>query len=207
MERSPPAPDFWSKVRDWRDKRWGIALHGLHHRYHPDPPGTKSIVPFHREGEYVGLPLAEQRAILRKAWEIFHSHDISPEWFIAPSHSFDRNTLEALRIETDIRYVSDGLSFRPFERFGFGWLPQQLWGFDSQLFGVWTVCFHPNTMTEHRLATVIRHLYEFRDRIASPSDFSAHFPRHGLLDAGFEHGFFAWHAFKRRARKLIPRRQ
>jgi Uncharacterized protein conserved in bacteria (DUF2334) len=52
-----PDPHYWNHVRRWREKGWTIAMHGLHHACHGDPPGCRALVPFHRGGEFVGLPL------------------------------------------------------------------------------------------------------------------------------------------------------
>jgi Uncharacterized protein conserved in bacteria (DUF2334) len=53
------APDshYWNHVRRWREKGWTIAMHGLHHACHDDPPGCRALIPFHRRGEFAGLPL------------------------------------------------------------------------------------------------------------------------------------------------------
>lgn len=37
-----------------------------------------------------------------------NSHGIDPTVWIAPAHSFDKNTLIALKLETNIRIISDG---------------------------------------------------------------------------------------------------
>jgi hypothetical protein len=132
-----------------------IALHGLHHAYHPDPPNTRALVRFHKRGEFVGLALEEQRQILASSLAIFRHQGVKPTMFMAPSHSFDHTTLEALLLESDIRWITDGISYRPFSRWRFNWLPQQIWDFRSWLpFGVWTVCLHPNTMSEGGLSAL-----------------------------------------------------
>jgi hypothetical protein len=143
----PEDAAFWAHVRRWQSKGWTIALHGLHHVFHVDPPGRQGLVPFHRRGEYVGLSLEQQKAMFARAWEIFQAEGVKPTFFMAPAHSFDLTTLEALRQTTDIRWITDGLSVRPYSRYGFNWLPQQLWNFKDHLpGGCWTVCVHPNML-------------------------------------------------------------
>lgn len=159
MAISPPDKAFWSKVRAWQQKGWTIALHGLHHIYHDDPPGFKPLIPLHRRGEFVGLPLADQRALLRASWAEFQKHAVIPTMFMAPSHSFDERTLEALVHETPIRWLTDGVSFRPFSRYGLAWLPQQLGVMHSWLPpGVWTICIHPNFLSNQALLRLEAHL-------------------------------------------------
>src|SRR5581483_5506683 len=41
-----------------------------------------------------------------------------------------------------------GVALYPFHRFNLTWVPQQLWQPRVMPFGVWTVCLHPNTMTD-----------------------------------------------------------
>lgn len=166
MALMPVEPDFWSRVRRWQAKGWGIALHGLHHSYHPDPPGAGSLVPFKREGEFVGLPLVRQREIIARAWAVFAAEGVTPTLFIAPSHSFDKVTLEALRLETPVRIISDGLSWRMFRRFGFDWIPQQLWHFRALRFGLWTVCLHPNMMDARELDRTLAALERFGPHVS-----------------------------------------
>lgn len=196
---SPPDPNFWDRARRWRDKGWEIALHGLHHLYHPDPEGSRSLVPFKREGEFVGLSLEHQRDLMAAAWRIFRAECIEPTWFVAPSHSFDRTTLEALFLETPIRRVSDGLSYRPFGRYGFAWYPQQFWRFREMPSGLWTVCLHPNRMTERDIATLSDDLRRFKSRIIGPSDVPEAAGR-GWRDAAFECLYRA--AFRAKFRKV-----
>jgi hypothetical protein len=77
---------------------------------------------------------------------------IEPRVWVAPSHSFDHTTLIVLQEETTIRIISDGLARRPYTERGFFWIPQQLWGLVEKGRGVWTACFHPNTMTSEDFA-------------------------------------------------------
>jgi hypothetical protein len=168
MMCAPADAAFWDRVRRWQQKGWAIALHGLHHLYHSDPAGTSSLVPFKREGEFVGIAADRQREMIRRAWSIFDARGVTPDFFVAPSHSFDLATLEALRVETPIRKISDGLSYRPFRRYGFAWYPQQLWHFRKMPFGLWTVNFHPNTMSSEDVDTTIMAVRRFADHIVAP---------------------------------------
>jgi hypothetical protein len=197
MMCAPADPGFWARVRRWQEKGWGIALHGLHHLYHPDPPGQRSLVPFKREGEFVGVDVQKQREMMRQAWSIFDVQGIAPDFFIAPSHSFDLATLEALRAETPIRRVSDGLSYKPFNWQGFAWYPQQLWHFRDMPFGLWTVNFHPNAMTSEDVDAAIIAVQDFADRIVAPASLPVPEGR-DLGDILFEGAYRAAFALKRR---------
>lgn len=193
---APFDPQFWDRVRRWQAKGWGIAMHGLTHVYHPDPPGARSLIPFHRRGEFVGLPLERQCAIVAESWCRFRDEGVEPKFFIAPSHSFDSATLEALSRETCIRTVSDGLSMRVFRRYGFAWIPQQLWRFRDASFGLWTVCLHPNTMTMCAIDAAIADMKRFSRAVVAPHGLPAPAP-YGWHEAAFGLVYRALLALKR----------
>jgi len=136
---------FWQKVKSWQEKGWHIALHGYEHVYISKSSG---FVPFNYESEFAGLSYEEQVNKIKAGWKIFQKHGIKANIWVAPSHTFDRNTLKALKEHTTIEIISDGVALFPFYRFGFKWIPQQVWRFRKMPFGVWTGCFHPNEMSD-----------------------------------------------------------
>jgi hypothetical protein len=146
-------PAFWDKVRAWAAKGWTIAMHG--HTHVMRATNAKLLVPFYQRSEFAGLPLEEQCAKIRAAWQRFLANNVSPEVWVAPAHSFDTVTLEALRRETSITVVSDGIACDPFWQHGFHWVPQQVWGrLARRPPGLWTVCLHPNGMSEADIASL-----------------------------------------------------
>lgn len=164
LEHSAPAPDFWGRVRAWDAAGWTIAIHGHQHRYTTDAAG---IVGIKKRSEFAGLPLASQLAKLEAARAVFEAHGVRPLTWVAPGHSFDDNTVAALRA-IGIPYISDGLFLYPrVDRRGAVWIPQQLWRFRSMPFGVWTVCMHHSRWGEKDLARFERSIVQFRDRITS----------------------------------------
>lgn len=83
--------------------------------------------------------------------KIFLSNDITPKVWVAPAHSFDKNKLIALKEESNIRIISDGISKFPFTKIGFFWIHVQLWKFKEKHTGLWTICLHPNSITEDKI--------------------------------------------------------
>jgi predicted deacetylase len=157
-----PRADFWEQVRRWQAKGYTIALHGYQHVYVNQNPGMLKLNP---QSEFAGLPRTEQQAKLRRALAIFADHEIRAEAWVAPSHSFDLNTVDILR-ELGLMVISDGLWPRPFtEASGMTWVPQQLWGFRAAPGGVWTICNHHNTWSELRLNQFAESLRDYRSRI------------------------------------------
>lgn len=134
--------DFWKRVRQWQDWGWTIALHGFQHVYVNRNPGVMGVTP---ASEFSGLCRLDQEAKLRAGLAIFHSHGITTETWIAPSHSFDSTTLDILQ-SIGIRVISDGFTTRAFaDRLGLIWVPCQQWDrFRPKADGLYTVCFHHN---------------------------------------------------------------
>ena len=94
---------------------------------------------------------------------------IKTDVFMAPAHSFDCNTLAALTDETAITTITDGFSLHPYYKDNFWWVPQQLWKFRWMPFGIWTICLHPNQMTNDEMARFEKDLLTYRQRcIAFP---------------------------------------
>ena len=152
LQRDPPDPLFWEKVRSWQAKGWTIAMHGYQHTMHHTK--SKLVLPFYQRSEFGGLSYEAQAEKIRKSWNLFTAQGVKPTTWIAPAHCFDRLTLKAIRNETPIRIVSDGIACDQYFEDGFFWLPQQLWSLAEKASGLWTVCLHPNTVTEMQFAAL-----------------------------------------------------
>ena len=150
LKRSSYNYKFWEIIKKWENKGWIIAAHGLNHKFHI--VNKKSLYyPFYNFTEFGGLSLDVQRDKIHKSIQIFKLNNILPKVWISPAHTFDKNTLIALEEETSIKIISDGISFYPFYENNFHFIPQQLWSIKRKFFGYWTVCLHPNNMTDKDL--------------------------------------------------------
>ena len=137
--------NFWYKVHAWESKGWTIAMHGYQHVYTTECGG---INPVNKRSEFAGETLKRQKEMIKKGYSIIKSHELNPKVFFAPSHTFDENTLVALREETDIRIISDTIANRAYLKYGFTFVPQQSGQCRKLPFKVVTFCYHPNTMSE-----------------------------------------------------------
>ena len=137
---------FWQKALQWQEKGWAIALHGFDHCYISSNAG---INPLWNRSEFAGISLAEQKRKIRDGVTILKSHRLEPKYFFAPSHTFDNNTLTALKEDSDIRIISDTIATKPYKQGYFIFIPQ-IGGHcvNMPLPGVYTFCFHPNTMDD-----------------------------------------------------------
>lgn len=141
-------PEFWAKSRTWQKKGWAIALHGYDHRYISDK-GKQGLNPMWCRSEFAGVSLEKQKQKIRDGLCILRENGIEPKYFFAPSHTFDNNTLIALREETKIRIISDTVATKPYRYGDFAIIPQ-VGGHCMRIKvpGFWTFCLHPNMMTE-----------------------------------------------------------
>lgn len=137
---------FWEKAIAWQSKGWAIALHGFDHCYISSDAGVN---PLWNRSEFAGISLEQQKQKISDGVAILKSHGLVPKYFFAPSHTFDENTLQALRECSEIRIISDTIATRPYRKGEFLFIPQ-IGGHcvNMPLSGVYTFCFHPNTMTD-----------------------------------------------------------
>lgn len=145
MEKYAVDSSFWMRVETWIQKGWSIALHGYHHVFISKEGGLN---PVNKRSEFAGVSLEEQKVKIREGVKIFQSHNIDPYIFFAPAHTFDNNTLNALREESNIRIISDTIANRPYTRWGFTFIPQQAGHVRELPFHTVTFCYHPNVMND-----------------------------------------------------------
>ena len=69
---------------------------------------------------------------------------------MAPNHSYDRNTLKALK-ENSFTAVSDGVALFPYRENGLIFVPQASWRPRWMPLGVHTICIHTNSITPHEV--------------------------------------------------------
>ena len=148
FEKYPIDVYFWTnRVKTWLRKGYVIALHGYDHTFHKCDKKI-NLNPINDFSEFVGLDLKEQREKISKGITIFKEHGLEPKVFVAPAHSFDNNTLEALRTDTEIRIISDTISYDSYFKDGFYFVPQQTGRCRRLPFKTVTFCYHPNNMNE-----------------------------------------------------------
>ncbi len=136
---------FWDRVDRWVKKGWIIALHGYNHVYSTQCGG---INPIHRRSEFAGESLEVQKEKIKLGVAILKEHNINPKVFFAPSHTFDTNTLLALKLESEIRIISDTVAWNTYNMQGITFVPQQSGHARRLPFKTITFCYHPNTMSD-----------------------------------------------------------
>ena len=156
--------DFWSLVHCWIQKGWIPAMHGYEHRYVTSDGG---INPINKRSEFAGLLYDVQADKIRKGYQILVDNDIRPEIFFAPSHTFDENTLMAIKNETPIRVISDTIAWDIYKKGDFYFVPQQSGSVRKLPFKTVTFCYHPNTMNDELYEGLERFLAKECNRFSS----------------------------------------
>lgn len=141
---------------------WTIAQHGTNHVYSTKDGGLLGINPF---SEFAGLSYDTQYTKLKQGQARLRGLEIDTTLFMAPGHSFDMNTLKALKT-LGFSAVTDGLYHKPYIREGILFIPCTLTAYDKMK-DTDTICLHPNLMDDTDLRELERflekHAYEATD--------------------------------------------
>lgn len=156
---------FWTKVNNWEKKGWAIALHGYDHCF-ISKAGMSGLNPLWARSEFAGVPLEHQKEKIRKGVAACRANGIEPKYFFAPAHTYDENTLQALREESNIRIISDTIAIKPYRKDDFVFIPQ-LGGHctEMKLPGIWTFCLHPSAMTEENFVATEKFLQAHKNEM------------------------------------------
>ncbi|MBB6631973.1 DUF2334 domain-containing protein [Clostridium algidicarnis] len=188
---------FWNKVKEWQSKEWTIALHGFTHVYSSNSGG---INPVNLRSEFAGIPLEEQKIKISNGIKIFKEHGLNAKIFFAPSHTFDMNTLEALRTESDIRIISDTIASDIYKMGEFYFIPQQSGHVQSLPFRITTFCYHPNNMSENDFKILENFIKQKRDKFGSFKDLSLKKREISVYDKGLKKLYFSIRAIRNKLR-------
>ena len=133
---------------------------------------SKGCFPLNAISEYAGKPYEEQLANLKKGKQILESYGIYTDIFMAPAHSYDRNTLKALK-EAGFGKLTDGFGDRPYEWKGLTFYPISFKQSNSlkQEKGYTTFVIHANTMNEKDFERYEKLFAEHKDKLISYQDY------------------------------------
>lgn len=154
--------EFWNTIRTLQGKGWAVAQHGTYHCYETQDSGILGINPF---SEFAGLPYEAQLQKLQTGRQILEENGIRTDIFMAPGHTYDKNTLKALR-ECGFSVITDGLYFKPYYESGILCIPCRLREFKKPS-EVDTVCLHTNLMTDQDMEELECFCKKYQDVIFS----------------------------------------
>ena len=148
----PEDSSFWEKTHYWEKKGWCLALHGFNHVCKTDSGGLN---PVHKRSEFAGLSYEEQCQKIREGYTLLKDKGIDVKWFFAPSHTFDENTLKAIKDCTPIKYISDMIATKPYLYKGFTFVPCQMGVLrEMPISAYWCACYHPNIMKDEEFVAL-----------------------------------------------------
>lgn len=147
LSRKPAISDFDKEVKKWKEKGYSLALHGWKHIYTTKKGG---LFPLNNFSEFAGVDKNTQRSMIIDGKEKLKKMGIETDIFMAPAHSFDKNTLEVLK-ETGFCYLTDGFGTRPYQWKGLTFLPISFQKSKDvkKEDGYTTLVFHTNTMNDN----------------------------------------------------------
>ena len=147
LSLNPAREDFWEYIKTLRDRGWIVAMHGYKHLYTTTDPG---LFPIGGKSEFAGLSFDKQDEMIRKGKRILRTNGIETDIFMAPSHSFDKNTLVALK-KNGFNRITDGFGTEPFKMDDMIFYPIAVKRSDSLKDtgdGIVTFVYHANTMED-----------------------------------------------------------
>jgi hypothetical protein ELI_2404 len=160
--------NFECIIERWKNKGWEIGQHGYDHCYLNSCGG---INPVNFRSEFAGVSLEKQLEKIQLGKKIMlEKYNIESNIFIAPSHTFDENTIIALK-KNNIFKISDGKFLYPYKYKDVVFIPQQVGDFRKIIFsGIWTFCYHPNEMQENDFKKFEKFLEKNKDKFITFKD-------------------------------------
>ena len=152
----PKNYDFWNRVDTWKKKGWEISMHGYEHLYSQQTK-KKDIFNYGGGSEFYGLDYQKQLTKIKSGIEKFAKKNITVRSFFAPNHTYDLNTLRALK-ECKIKIVIDGYGLFPYYKFDILFIPQLFYKEIILPFGIQSTQMHINYWDE-------KYLQNFQDFI------------------------------------------
>ena len=158
---------FFEKIYSYKTFGDSIAQHGTFHQYTSKSSG---ILKINKQSEFAGHSYEYQYNLIKFGKEILLKNNCWQPIFMAPSHSFDDNTLIALR-KLEFKSLTDGYGLYPFTRKGIVFVPQLTHKPFNLGFGLATICLHANSLNKKEIKNFINFIYKNRRRIINYEDY------------------------------------
>ncbi|MDE7479412.1 MAG: DUF2334 domain-containing protein [Lachnospiraceae bacterium] len=165
-----PVKDFWVYIKNLQDEGWCIAQHGVTHIYTTKKMGC---FPLNRLSEFAGTGYEKQYKALKQGRKILSDNSIETDIFMAPAHSFDRDTIKALK-KLGFCRMTDGFGVCPYVRWGMTFYPisyrQSSALQNKKEKGYTTFVVHANTMNNKDFERYEQLFADYQDRLISYSE-------------------------------------
>ena len=162
-------PNYFEYLRKYKSYGDAIAQHGYQHIYDSK---VKGIFANSFNSEFAGHKFEKQLRKISKGKTILREELLWDPIFMAPAHSFDKETLKALR-ELDFNIVLDGYSLYPYIENNLIFIPQ-ISSNPLPIFlpGISQLCIHINTISDKELERLIKFINKNHSRFISIYDIS-----------------------------------
>ena len=161
--------NFFDLINLYKNFGDTIAQHGTYHKY---TTTSKGILKINNRSEFAGHDFKYQYKLIKKGKQILVSNNCWQPVFIAPSHSFDENTIEALK-KLGFKSISDGYGFFPYKEKGIDFVPQISSKPFNTGFGLATICIHTNNLNKINIKKFLEFIYSNRSRIISYEEYNS----------------------------------
>lgn len=175
-----PHDNFSLFLQTLQTEGWNIALHGYNHLY---TTNKKGMFPINCFSEFAGVDEQKQCRMISEGVNRLKEWGVNPVAFMAPGHSFDKNTLRALKA-AGIEKITDGFGSKPYIRDGIVFYPISKKRSEciSNREGYSTYVIHADTMTDKDIETFEKMIMNNRDKFISYDEYmSVEAQKRGML--------------------------
>lgn len=167
LSLNPPREDFWDYIKQLQKEGWMVAMHGFNHVYDSKQAG---MFPLNHFSEFAGHSLETQLGKIKQGKAILEQNGIVTDFFMTPAHTYDANTLNALK-QNGFKNVTDGFGEIPYEWQGLIFYPISFRMSDSlkKEGGFTTMVVHTNTI--ENMDYYKKMLEENREKFISYSEY------------------------------------
>lgn len=164
-----PHEDFDVFIQNLSAEGWIIALHGYHHLY---TKKAKGVFPLNNFSEFADVDYDRQFVMIKEGLSMLRQWKVEPVMFMAPGHTFDKNTMKALKAN-NITKITDGFGEAPYIRDGITFYPISKKRSEciSDKDGYSTYVLHTNTMSDDAINSFEKLINENRDKFISYSEY------------------------------------
>ena len=139
--------NFWEQVRNWQKKGWEISMHGFSHLY--DKKTNKlDLFGYGGDSEFFGHDFENQKEKIQKGLKKFADEGIKIRSFFAPNHTYDQNTLKAVK-DCGIKNIIDGYGIAPYKHKDLVFIPQLFYKEIMLPFGIQSTQTHINYWSDN----------------------------------------------------------
>jgi len=173
--------DFKDFLSNLKSEGWIMALHGYNHLY---TTRSKGIFPINEFSEFAGVEPDIQNKMIEQGLKQLKEWGVETDVFMAPGHTFDKNTLKALK-NNNINCVTDGFGKRPYIRDDIIFYPisSRRSECTEKKEGYSTYVLHANSMSDKEIDAFERLIKDNRDCFISYSEYMQVKPQYRKLGA------------------------